>query len=312
MIAPGSTGTATAPEGRASLLRTVAVDRELDVPPGRQLARQMAVMVREGRLEPGRRLPSTRRLAPVVGLHRNTVAAAYRRLAGRGLVDLRHGARARVPSVVAAPGRDRAGRVVVAAADVGTARVMAAEIRDALPADVGVGTLLLDGDTRLGSGDEVGEGRLVAALPGAALRRMAGESELGSPSRVVRVLQDRRERVREVLLGAPPLAVVDVVAGCPLLREAVRSDAARLRGREISLRAGGTLPRCRAPGREGPAPAADLVIADRLAADAFCGGRPSPSGPDVVRVRLLCPESLAAVSSGAGGTGARSVGDRDP
>lgn len=298
---------------RASVLRSVSVDRDRSVPPGRQLERQVAAMVREGRLEPGRRLPSTRRLAPAVGLHRNTVAAAYRRLADRRLVELRHGARARVWPVAAGGRCGGVGRVLAAAADDGTARLMASEIRAAAPSGVDVEPVAVD---RAGccvpGGLRAGE-CLVAALPGRALRRIVRERE-GVP-RVYpnRALQDRRARIRQALLRAPRLAVVVVATGCPLLREAVRSDAARLRGREITVRTASGRRDHGTIGRDGGfATAPDLVIADRLSAGAFCGERPSPSGPDTVRARLLSRETLAAVAGGVGGKDADAVRARDP
>lgn len=304
MLDPGPARAAQEPIGRTSVLRAASVDRELTMPPGRQLERQLAVMVREGRLEPGRRLPSTRRLAPAVGLHRNTVAAVYRRLAARGLVELRHGARARVWPVAAGGRCGGAGRVLAAAADDGTARLMASEIRAAAPSGVDVEPIAVDRAGRCVPGGVAPGERLVAALPGPALRRIAREQEGEPPGGVVRALQDRRARIRQALLGAPPLAVVVAATGCPLLREAVRSDASRLRGREITVRTGSVRRERRPNPRDGdPAPPPDLVIADRLAAGAFCGERRSPSGPDVVRARLLSRESLAAVAAGVGGAG---------
>ena len=45
----------------------------------------------EGALEPGARLPSVRRLALELGVHFNTVGEACRELAIEGWLDLRHG-----------------------------------------------------------------------------------------------------------------------------------------------------------------------------------------------------------------------------
>src|SRR5215472_15881465 len=49
-----------------------------------------------GALRPGTALPSVRRMASELGVHFNTVAAAYRVLADEGWLDLRHGRAARV------------------------------------------------------------------------------------------------------------------------------------------------------------------------------------------------------------------------
>lgn len=63
---------------------------------GRQLEVHLSRGIHEGRLPPGCPLPSTRRIARRAPIHRNTVAAAYRRLAERGLVTVRRGRVARV------------------------------------------------------------------------------------------------------------------------------------------------------------------------------------------------------------------------
>ncbi len=52
----------------------------------KQLAAQLGAAIRSGELGTGRRLPSGRRLADLLGLHRHTVLAAYAELEGLGLV----------------------------------------------------------------------------------------------------------------------------------------------------------------------------------------------------------------------------------
>lgn len=277
---------------RSSVLRGVSVERGGSAPPGRQLERQLATMVREGRLEPGSRLPSTRRLAAAVGLHRNTVAAAYRRLAARELLETRHGARARVSPAVDGRSDGPAEEVLVSAADAGTTRLAAAELRAGVSPGVDVKPAEVD---RSGGGASGGR-RLVAGLPGPALRLFAGASTL-------RLRQDRRDAARAALRRAPPLAVVVVATECPALREAVLGDAARLRRRDLSLHPVDSLRGHRWPGGGGSVPVADLAIADRLAADAFCEGNSSSSGPVVVRARLLCRDSVAEVARRLGGPG---------
>lgn len=53
-------------------------------PLARRIARAIAAEVRRGRLLPGARLPGSRTLALALGVHRNTVLAAYEQLAGEG------------------------------------------------------------------------------------------------------------------------------------------------------------------------------------------------------------------------------------
>ena len=57
----------------------------------RQIADSLRVLLVEGRLAAGTRLPSVRRLAIDLGVHFNTVAEAYRQMAAEGWLDLKHG-----------------------------------------------------------------------------------------------------------------------------------------------------------------------------------------------------------------------------
>lgn len=56
------------------------------VPLRRRLAARLAAAIRDGDPAPGARLPSVREMAEQVGVHRHTVAAAYKELARAGLV----------------------------------------------------------------------------------------------------------------------------------------------------------------------------------------------------------------------------------
>ena len=60
------------------------------------LERAIRAAVRNGRLQPGERLPSTRALAGDLGLARGTVAEAYAQLAAEGYLRTSHGAPTRV------------------------------------------------------------------------------------------------------------------------------------------------------------------------------------------------------------------------
>lgn len=60
--------------------------RHPEVPIRRQLAAWIASAIRDGAVSPERSLPSVRRLAELVGVHRNTAWAAYRELERIGLV----------------------------------------------------------------------------------------------------------------------------------------------------------------------------------------------------------------------------------
>lgn len=81
-----------------SVLRRLplSVTHDHAVPVGRQIAAGLACSILDGLLTPGEVLPSTRELAHGLGVHRNTVAAAYRALRARGLLTDAVGAPPRV------------------------------------------------------------------------------------------------------------------------------------------------------------------------------------------------------------------------
>ena len=60
-------------------------------PAYRHVADSLRVLLSEGALQSGDRLPSSRRLAADLGVHFNTVAEAYRLLAEEGWLQLRSG-----------------------------------------------------------------------------------------------------------------------------------------------------------------------------------------------------------------------------
>ena len=72
------------------LLPRIALDRAIPVPLQRQLRDQLASAIRTSAA--GTRLPSTRLLARVLGVSRNTVLAVYDDLAADGLIEGRRGA----------------------------------------------------------------------------------------------------------------------------------------------------------------------------------------------------------------------------
>jgi len=64
----------------------VALDAASDTPVFLQIARAVAADIRRGRLAKGSALPGSRTLAGSLGVHRNTVLAAYRELAAEGWI----------------------------------------------------------------------------------------------------------------------------------------------------------------------------------------------------------------------------------
>jgi GntR family transcriptional regulator len=67
------------------------LSREHTISMREQLSAQLLLGIVSGRLPPGERLPSVRELARRLGIHANTVSAAYRDLAARGWVSKRRG-----------------------------------------------------------------------------------------------------------------------------------------------------------------------------------------------------------------------------
>ena len=76
---------------RQLFLPPIELDREASIPLHRQISTQIARAFRGGAAE-GARLPSSRMLATLLGVSRNTVLTAYDELAADGLIRGRRGA----------------------------------------------------------------------------------------------------------------------------------------------------------------------------------------------------------------------------
>ena len=76
---------------RQFFLPPIELDREASIPLHRQISTQIARAFRGGADE-GARLPSSRMLAKLLGVSRNTVLTAYDELAAAGLIRGRRGA----------------------------------------------------------------------------------------------------------------------------------------------------------------------------------------------------------------------------
>ena len=62
------------------------IQSDSDVPASKQLFAQIQFAIASGQYPPGHRLPSTRQLAMITGLHRNTISKVYQQLEETGLV----------------------------------------------------------------------------------------------------------------------------------------------------------------------------------------------------------------------------------
>ena len=67
----------------------IRIDPNSAVAPFEQVRAQYATAINSGRLTPGTKLPTVRRLAEDLGLAVNTVARAYRELEAEGLIETR-------------------------------------------------------------------------------------------------------------------------------------------------------------------------------------------------------------------------------
>jgi DNA-binding transcriptional regulator YhcF (GntR family) len=72
-------------------LPVLQIDLASTLPASEQIVRGLRATLLAGRFRPGDQLPSVRQLAVDLGVHHNTVAAAYRQLAEEGWLELRRG-----------------------------------------------------------------------------------------------------------------------------------------------------------------------------------------------------------------------------
>ncbi len=86
------------PEGATLKIFVPAIrlDRSSPAPLARQIRQQVQDSLRAGEAPPGSRLPSTRMLAQLLGVSRNTVAAAFEELAADGLIRSERGSGMRI------------------------------------------------------------------------------------------------------------------------------------------------------------------------------------------------------------------------
>ena len=69
------------------LMLNFQIQSDSDVPASKQLFAQIQFAIASGQYPPGHRLPSTRQLAMITGLHRNTISKVYQQLEESGLVE---------------------------------------------------------------------------------------------------------------------------------------------------------------------------------------------------------------------------------
>jgi len=293
----------------------IALNRKGGVPLHDQLLAQLELHILGGRIAPGERLPSVRALARRLGLHANTVSAAYQHLEAAGHVELRRGAgvyvRAGVPSTLDdAHGLDQmirltlraafrkghgaveireaverwlkaapAERVVVVDPREETLELVAHEVRASLRVPASGCTL-----DALRREPTLLSGALALVLPyhAAKVARLAP----GAACAVIHVEPATEDR--ETVLALPEGATVLVVSRSPLVMSFVAALIGGLRGDEVHVE---TRPLGQKAAWRRLLPAADLVLADALSVEAV-----RAEGPRRLReLRLLGPTALGRV-----------------
>jgi DNA-binding transcriptional regulator YhcF (GntR family) len=89
----------------------ISVDRDAEIPIGVQLAWALRSRIRDGRFQPGQRLPGLREVAEATGVNVNTARTVYQRLEQEGLIDSQQGS----GTFVAATPQQRATVTAIAA-----------------------------------------------------------------------------------------------------------------------------------------------------------------------------------------------------
>ncbi len=79
---------------------SIELDRGHHQPLAAQLVQLLSLAIREGRLSPGQRLPSSRNLASQLAVHRNTVVAAFEELIAQGWLETSPASHTRVTSTL--------------------------------------------------------------------------------------------------------------------------------------------------------------------------------------------------------------------
>jgi DNA-binding transcriptional regulator YhcF (GntR family) len=296
----------------------IVLNRKGGVPLHDQLLAQLELKILGGSLAPGERLPSVRALARQLGLHANTVSAAYRELQSAGHVELKRGAgvyvRAGKPTTLdEAQGLDGmirlavatalrkgytgaeitaaverwlkaapADRVVVVDPRVETVELVVHEVQQALGVPVSGCTL-----------DELErEPAMLSGAVGLVFPYHAGKVARLVPGAALVVIHIRlTRRDRETVLALPAGATVLLVSRSPLFLSFAAAVIGGLRGDEV-------LVETRLLGRRAEwrrlLPAADLVLVDVLALSAVEAARPKR----IHEIRLLDGSALGRVRRG--------------
>lgn len=214
-------------------MKGIVLERGSRVSLRRQLVGHLEWRILAGTIAPGRRLPSVRRAEELLGLHRNTVAAAYGELARAGLVQVRPGSGA----FVCRPSRHPAGSVArvmvrgpgeldLACEDSALQAVLEAELKVRLRARVSAATGSEPGGLELRLAPSTSFVRWVRCLPSPSTVAVVSASEVVHRLASVATLIHGRERIG--YLPVSPASRPDLTRMARLTRTGVADHSAYL------------------------------------------------------------------------------------
>jgi DNA-binding transcriptional regulator YhcF (GntR family) len=181
----------------------ISVDRNAEIPIGVQLAWALRSRIRDGRFEPGQRLPGLREVAEATGVNVNTVRSVYQRLEQEGLIDSQQGS----GTFVAATPRQQATVTAIAADAAREAQETGVDPREVAAAlYVSPGATVVPGDA-WPSLDDGAERRRALRGQIASLERTLGEIEAKHPG-VAPAREATRAGIGPTLLDADELEQV--------------------------------------------------------------------------------------------------------
>jgi DNA-binding transcriptional regulator YhcF (GntR family) len=186
----------------------ISVDRDAEIPIGVQLAWALRSRIRDGRFQPGQRLPGLREVAEATGVNVNTARTVYQRLEQEGLIDSQQGS----GTFVAAAPQQRATVTAIAADAAREAHATGVDPREvaaALYVSPAAASPDADDASRRApaSADDGAERRRALRAQIASLERTLGEIEAKHPG-VAPPSEDARAGGGPALLDADALEQV--------------------------------------------------------------------------------------------------------
>jgi len=175
----------------------ISVDRDAEIPIGVQLAWALRSRIRDGRFQPGQRLPGLREAAEATGVNVNTVRSVYQRLEQEGLIDSQQGS----GTFVAATPQQLSTVATIAADAAREAHETGVDHREVAAA------LYVTPGAPQSPGDDAAERRRVLRGQIATLERTLGEIEAKHPG-VAPARDARRTGIGPALLDAGELEQV--------------------------------------------------------------------------------------------------------